>query len=635
MKSVETKTSQENKKSTSGRLNSHKKDSFFSFGKQNKESFLGSDFIQPKLKIGRPNDRYEQEADQVAKRVLLMPDHKGQGPLKYADNQSPESSSLIRLKCESCVGEDELQKKGSGNTGNKDKTGPEMEKQLQTSRGRGRKLPDGVQTELSKKIGSDFSEVKIHTDTDAIRLNEIFGARAFTHGSDIYFNKGQYNPESISGKYLLTHELTHVLQQRGARDKIQRFVNCRDQEGCRKREPGELSRSRNSEMVVSSISTPVKGLLVSHFSIGKSELKDDLQNNSVWANYWGQMVTNDNIRWQILGFSDCHGNDSINTLIRWKRAIAVNNALPTLARQRVTNFKAAPLSQCISRNDTEEARAYNRSALIQQIITEYEFSDGEQIKACPTRKEWLQRAVSKAGISMSDWQPGKGFKKNKETVKKVYAYYQYLYNTDSDLLWAGMAKLAGGTVFDALEKTQLAVRYSEYSSSLQIVHFYATRLMELLLTMQKEIFEDLGWQHQAYIERGLACLESIRAGGDIPIKAWRNIASGEPGRVSAGNRTLLRREQGEILPPYYKKIREMPDMNLLPQAMSLLSKSPIPGGRSFEDVVKDGDITKFKDRWKWITKDMLPKYEGLSDEYRSKLINTPLEQLADRDFPSR
>jgi len=153
--------------------------------------------------------------------------------------------------------------------------------------------------------------------------------------------------------------------------------------------------------------------------------------------------------------------------------------------------------------------------------------------------------------------------------------------------------------------------------------------------MQKEIFEDLGWQHQAYIERGLACLESIRAGGDIPIKAWRNIASGEPGRVSAGNRTLLRREQGEILPPYYKKIREMPDMNLLPQAMSLLSKSPIPGGRSFEDVVKDGDITKFKDRWKWITKDMLPKYEGLSDEYRSKLINTPLEQLADRDFPSR
>ena len=38
-------------------------------------------------------------------------------------------------------------------------------------------------------------------------------AQAFTHGSDIYFNDGKYNPDTESGKLLLAHELTHVIQQ--------------------------------------------------------------------------------------------------------------------------------------------------------------------------------------------------------------------------------------------------------------------------------------------------------------------------------------------------------------------------------------------------------------------------------------
>jgi hypothetical protein len=38
-------------------------------------------------------------------------------------------------------------------------------------------------------------------------------AQAFTHGKDIYFNEGRYDPETISGKQLLAHELTHVVQQ--------------------------------------------------------------------------------------------------------------------------------------------------------------------------------------------------------------------------------------------------------------------------------------------------------------------------------------------------------------------------------------------------------------------------------------
>jgi hypothetical protein len=47
-------------------------------------------------------------------------------------------------------------------------------------------------------------------------MSQQLNARAFTHGSDIYFNRGEYVPESSEGKRLLGHELTHVVQQRDA-----------------------------------------------------------------------------------------------------------------------------------------------------------------------------------------------------------------------------------------------------------------------------------------------------------------------------------------------------------------------------------------------------------------------------------
>ena len=44
-------------------------------------------------------------------------------------------------------------------------------------------------------------------------MNQELGAQAFTNGADIYFNSGKYNPQINSGKHLIAHELTHVVQQ--------------------------------------------------------------------------------------------------------------------------------------------------------------------------------------------------------------------------------------------------------------------------------------------------------------------------------------------------------------------------------------------------------------------------------------
>jgi hypothetical protein len=58
--------------------------------------------------------------------------------------------------------------------------------------------------------------VRVHNDGTADALARSVSARAFTVGSDLYFASGEYRPGSSDGDHLLAHELTHVVQQRGA-----------------------------------------------------------------------------------------------------------------------------------------------------------------------------------------------------------------------------------------------------------------------------------------------------------------------------------------------------------------------------------------------------------------------------------
>jgi hypothetical protein len=44
-------------------------------------------------------------------------------------------------------------------------------------------------------------------------MSKGINAKAFTYGSDIYFNSSQYSSNTEEGKKLLAHELTHVVQQ--------------------------------------------------------------------------------------------------------------------------------------------------------------------------------------------------------------------------------------------------------------------------------------------------------------------------------------------------------------------------------------------------------------------------------------
>jgi hypothetical protein len=97
---------------------------------------------------------------------------------------------------------------------------PDVEQAVQRVRGGGQALDSKVRSQMEPTFGADFSGVRIHADTRADTLNRQLNARAFTTGQDIFFRQGAYNPGASSGRELLAHELTHVVQQNG--DGVQR-----------------------------------------------------------------------------------------------------------------------------------------------------------------------------------------------------------------------------------------------------------------------------------------------------------------------------------------------------------------------------------------------------------------------------
>src|SRR5262249_44606234 len=77
---------------------------------------------------------------------------------------------------------------------------------------RGAPIQESIRAGFEGIFGHTFSAVRIHEDG----LAEARGARAVTQGQNIHFAQGEYEPTLPRGRYLLAHELTHVVQQQGA-----------------------------------------------------------------------------------------------------------------------------------------------------------------------------------------------------------------------------------------------------------------------------------------------------------------------------------------------------------------------------------------------------------------------------------
>jgi hypothetical protein len=91
----------------------------------------------------------------------------------------------------------------------------------------GQPLDSDVRELLEPRFGHSFADVRVHHDTQAAKAAEAFDARAFAVGQNIVLNDGEYDPDSPQGLELLAHELTHTIQQRGARDDAPLEINER------------------------------------------------------------------------------------------------------------------------------------------------------------------------------------------------------------------------------------------------------------------------------------------------------------------------------------------------------------------------------------------------------------------------
>ena len=172
--------------------------------------------LQAKLEIGAPGDKYEQEADRVAKEVVSR-------------MNAPVSSTVQREEI-SELEEEELQKKqivqrvlDVGGMA----ASPELEASIQEAKVSGQPLSESVREPYEREFGADFTGVRVHTDTKSDELNRSIQAMAFTTGMDVFFSKGAYEPSSVVGKVLLAHELTHVKQQNTENGKIKSSGNIR------------------------------------------------------------------------------------------------------------------------------------------------------------------------------------------------------------------------------------------------------------------------------------------------------------------------------------------------------------------------------------------------------------------------
>jgi hypothetical protein len=80
--------------------------------------------------------------------------------------------------------------------------------------GGGSPLSTDLRQDMEGRLGADFSDVKVHTDTKASDSARAVAANAYTVGNEIVVRQDRWSPETDDGKKTIAHELTHVMQQR-------------------------------------------------------------------------------------------------------------------------------------------------------------------------------------------------------------------------------------------------------------------------------------------------------------------------------------------------------------------------------------------------------------------------------------
>jgi hypothetical protein len=311
-------------------------------------------------------------------------------------------------------------------------------------------------------------------------------------------------------------------------------------------------------------------------------------------------------------------------------------------------------------------------------------------------EQWRHIAYWRAGIDPNEWRPEEGLLENDAIVQAVYRYYGDLYLDNPELQWAGMANIVGpmfyggwqdiyairqiadpaeraeylsrwvglptlpGPVYDAADAASHLMPPGFLNPMHLAEHLTADELEwyeDRFLMMQREIFDDLAWQHEAFVLGGAPLMREIASRNPNEllardVDAWEDIGSGDAERIQQGNTDLLLREQERVIQDDYDAMRDHhgPVGDVFTYGFSTMAENPMPGGQAYRDydpieltvdLVPDvpvgplgpfgphidiptpdvevsqtlplpaGNLSNFDDRWGWIENDMLPRYHDL------------------------
>ncbi len=282
-------------------------------------------------------------------------------------------------------------KQASGQTAH---VGPGLQARINSMKGGGRPLPRSVRNFFEPRFGHDFSGVRVHTGSQAAEATRSVNARAFTLGKNVVFGAGQYSPGTTGTKKLLGHELAHVVQQKGLTGRLQSMPS--DKADCPGYEPGEVRTSRTSTGHVSpDVTLHAPGyLLISDFGVNWRSVKRSTQNEPLLKSWLSTFESDDSYRLRIIGYSDCVGNDRLNTHLRHGRAERVERLLGLGAHSRVTFRGMKGLGEYVTNTDNNSVanRAKNRGVMI-EFRQEFTFP-AEDVKVTrrhcgPDITQWL------------------------------------------------------------------------------------------------------------------------------------------------------------------------------------------------------------------------------------------------------
>jgi hypothetical protein len=161
--------------------------------------------------VNKPGDKFEQEADRMADKVMRMP--ASASPVKEEKLQRQADDTLQKKEDEKIqkapATEEKLQRRGDGVPA----VGVSTQSAIQNKTTGGQPLSTDVRSYMEPRFGADFSNVRVHHDPESASLSNQLSARAFTYQNHVFFSGNQYQPGTSAGKQLLAHELTHTIQQ--------------------------------------------------------------------------------------------------------------------------------------------------------------------------------------------------------------------------------------------------------------------------------------------------------------------------------------------------------------------------------------------------------------------------------------